>query len=44
MSMRVLVVEDEIKIAEVLRDYLVSAGYKVSCLARGDTVPPYVKL
>lgn len=44
MSMRVLVVEDEIKIAEVLKDYLVSAGYEVSCLARGDAVPPHVKL
>ena len=41
MSMRVLVVEDEIKIAEVLKDYLVSVGYAVSILARGDLVLPH---
>ena len=43
MSMRVLVIEDEVKIAEVLKDYLESAGYEVSCLARGDTVLPHLK-
>jgi two-component system response regulator BaeR len=43
MSGEILVVEDEIKIAEVLKDYLVSAGYRVSCLDRGDLVLPYVK-
>ncbi len=41
--MRVLVVEDESKIAQVLKDYLVSAGYEVSILARGDLVLPHVK-
>jgi len=30
------VVEDEPKIAHLLRDYLVQAGYQVSCLDRGD--------
>lgn len=30
------VVEDEPKIAHLLRDYLVQAGYRVSCLDRGD--------
>ncbi|MEW6658750.1 MAG: response regulator [Thermodesulfobacteriota bacterium] len=39
----ILVAEDEIKIAEILQDYLVKAGYRVSCLARGDQVVPYVK-
>jgi len=34
----ILVVEDEGKIAELLRDYLSAAGFKVSCLARGDEV------
>jgi two-component system response regulator BaeR len=32
----ILVVEDETKIAELLKDYLSNAGFKVSCLARGD--------
>lgn len=30
------VVEDEPKIADLLRDYLVREGYKVTCLERGD--------
>ncbi|MFH1112596.1 MAG: response regulator [Pseudomonadota bacterium] len=32
----ILVVEDERKIAELLRDYLIKAGYSVSCVDRGD--------
>jgi two-component system response regulator BaeR len=43
MSRDILVVEDEIKITEILKDYLVSAGYRVSCLDRGDLVLSYVK-
>jgi two-component system response regulator BaeR len=43
MSREILVVEDEIKIAEILRDYLLSAGFRVSCLDRGDLVMPRVK-
>lgn len=35
MSLRVLVVEDESKIAEVLKDYLESAGFEVTCLFNG---------
>jgi len=31
-----LVVEDEKKIADLLKDYLSEAGFKVSCLARGN--------
>jgi DNA-binding response OmpR family regulator len=31
-----LILEDEQKIAELLRDYLTAADYKVTCLARGD--------
>ena len=34
----ILVVEDEIKIADILKDYLVKAGYKVDCLHNGDSV------
>ncbi|MGC9965042.1 MAG: response regulator [Syntrophobacteraceae bacterium] len=43
MSRDILVVEDEIKIMEILKDYLVSAGYRVSCLDRGDLVFSHVK-
>ncbi|HAA04808.1 MAG TPA: two-component system response regulator BaeR, partial [Syntrophobacteraceae bacterium] len=39
----ILIVEDERKIAEILQDYLMKAGYRVSLLDRGDTVVPYVK-
>ena len=37
-NQRILVVEDEPKIAEVLRDYLVQAGFRAVCLDRGDLV------
>jgi two-component system response regulator BaeR len=40
---KVLIVEDETKIAEVLRDYLESAGYAVSCLFQGNGVVSHVK-
>jgi len=39
----ILVVEDEEKIADILKDYLQQAGYTVSCLARGDKVAEKVK-
>ncbi len=39
----ILIVEDEIKIANLLRDYLVDSNYTVSCIERGDKVIPYVK-
>jgi two-component system response regulator BaeR len=39
----VLVVEDEEKIAEVLKDYLCKAGFKVSCLRRGDEALEKIK-
>ncbi|QHS10244.1 response regulator [Sinimarinibacterium sp. NLF-5-8] len=38
MSARILVVEDEPKLAALLRDYLQHAGYAVQTLARGDGV------
>lgn len=37
MNQRVLLVEDEAKIAALLRDYLENAGYAVRHSARGDT-------
>jgi two-component system response regulator BaeR len=39
----ILIVEDEMKIARVLRDYLEKAGFRVSRLDRGDNVIPAVK-
>lgn len=39
----ILIVEDEIKIAHLLRDYLMKAGYAVTCLARGDEVVPHIR-
>lgn len=42
-SEHILIVEDEEKIAALLRDYLVQAGYRVSILDRGDGVVSFVK-
>lgn len=39
----IFVVEDEPKISDLLRDYLIQAGYSVTCLDRGDEVVPKVK-
>lgn len=40
---RILIVEDEDKIADVLRDYLRAHGYATHRLARGDEVEPWVR-
>jgi len=40
---RILIVEDEIKIAELLRDYLKKASHAVSSLHHGDGVISLVK-
>jgi two-component system, OmpR family, response regulator BaeR len=40
---QILLVEDEIKISQVLCEYLQRAGYTVVCLRRGDEVIPQVK-
>ena len=40
---KILVVEDEKKINELLKEYLVKAGYMVSVLDHGDRVIPEVK-
>ncbi|HUP92744.1 MAG TPA: response regulator [Solimonas sp.] len=42
MSARILIVEDEEKIALLLRDYFVHAGYRADVLLRGDGVEAYV--
>ena len=39
----VLVVEDEPKLAALLRDYLAAAGFRVSVLARGDGAVDWVR-
>ncbi|MGI9569847.1 MAG: response regulator [Desulfobulbia bacterium] len=39
----IFVVEDEVKISELLRDYLVQEGFTVTCLERGDEVVSKVK-
>lgn len=43
MAERILIVEDEPKIAGLLRDYLVQDGYDVAVLDRGDTVEAWVR-
>jgi two-component system response regulator BaeR len=43
MAERVLIVEDEPKLAELLRDYLVREGYQAAVLDRGDAVEPWVR-
>lgn len=39
----ILIVEDEAKLAGVLKDYLTASGFRVACLDRGDVVVPHVK-
>jgi two-component system response regulator BaeR len=43
MAERLLVVEDEVKLAGLLRDYLVREGYEVALLHRGDEVEAWVR-
>ena len=42
-SEHIFVVEDEIKISKLLRDYLTQEGFTVTCLDRGDQVVSKVK-
>jgi two-component system, OmpR family, response regulator BaeR len=42
MNERILIVEDEVKLAGLLRDYLVQEGYEVELLHRGDEVERWV--
>jgi two-component system response regulator BaeR len=44
MAERILIVEDENKIAGVLMDYLTQSGFDVHHLTRGDEVEPWLKL
>lgn len=41
--MKILIVENDTKIAALLNDYFVQANFSVSILERGDTVVSYVK-
>ena len=43
MAERILIVEDEAKLASLLRDYLVQEGFEVAVLQRGDEVEPWVR-
>ena len=43
MAERILIVEDEVKLAGLLRDYLAQEGYEVSMLHRGDEVEAWVR-
>jgi two-component system response regulator BaeR len=43
MTDRILIVEDEEKLASLLRDYLLQEGYEVSVLHRGDEVEDWVR-
>jgi len=40
---RILIVEDEAKLAALLRDYLAQEGFEVTVLHRGDEVAPWVR-
>jgi two-component system, OmpR family, response regulator BaeR len=40
---RVLIVEDEAKLAALLRDYLAQEGFEATVLHRGDEVEPWVR-
>ena len=42
MTDRILIVEDEAKLAGLLRDYLAQEGFEVTVLHRGDEVEPWV--
>src|SRR5512145_425195 len=43
MAERILIVEDEHKLAELLRDYLRQEGFDVDMLHRGDEVEDWVR-
>jgi two-component system response regulator BaeR len=43
MTDRILIVEDEEKLASLLRDYLVQEGFEVAVLHRGDEVEDWVR-
>ena len=43
MAERILIVEDEAKLAALLRDYLAKEGYDVAVLHRGDEVEPFMR-
>src|SRR3954463_4835765 len=43
MNERILIVEDEEKLAALLRDYLAQEGYEVAMLHRGDQVEDWVR-
>jgi DNA-binding response OmpR family regulator len=40
---RILLVEDDVSLAELTRDYLIAKGYSVDILLRGDLVMPWLR-
>jgi len=40
---RILVVEDEVKLARLLADYLIAAGFSADCLGDGREVVPWIE-
>ncbi|RII27180.1 MAG: two-component system response regulator BaeR [Geobacter sp.] len=43
MTGKILIVEDELKLAELLRDYLEKGGFEPFCLSNGGEVVPWVR-
>lgn len=43
MNGRILIIEDEKKLADLLRDYLKQAGFEVFCMLDGVNAVPYIK-
>lgn len=43
MTARILVVEDEARLARLLADYLIAAGYAADCIGDGREVVPWVR-
>lgn len=42
-AQKILIIEDEKKIADLIRDYLLNAGYDAVCIDRGDIAVSHVK-
>jgi len=43
MTIKILIVEDELKLVEILKDYLYLAGFETSSITNGTDVTPWVK-
>ncbi len=43
MSETILIVEDEVKLAQIMADYLLQAGFKIHCIGDGMEAVPWVR-